>query len=121
MGGTSNLVIDISGTDGDPVTGDFEGIGTVDRDQFFDTHMGVVGATHLKRLDKTSYIKSGAAVSRSVIRRPKHSRCSVLDTVAADEFYYRVDSAPKIELLVLRNQDSWIQPLHEEDRRTSKL
>ena len=96
MGGTSNLVIDISGTDGDPVTGDFEGIGTVDRDQFFDTHMGVVGATHLKRLDKTSYIKSGAAVSRSAIHALNTKVFRGIDTVAADEFYYRVDSAPKI-------------------------
>ena len=96
MGGTSNLVIDISGTDSTRVTGDFEGIGTVDRDQYFDTHMGVIGATYLKRLNKSSYLKSGAAVSRSAIHALNKKVFRSIDTVATDELYWRVDSSPKI-------------------------
>ena len=96
MGGTSNLVIDISGTDSTRVTGDFEGIGTVDRDQYFDTHMGVIGATYLKRLNKSSYLKSGAAVSRSAIHALNNKVFRSIDTVATDELYWRVDSSPKI-------------------------
>ena len=96
MGGTSNLVIDITGTDSTRVTGDFEGIGTVDRDQYFDTHMGVIGATYLKRLNKSSYLKSGAAVSRSAIHALNNKVFRSIDTVATDELYWRVDSSPKI-------------------------
>jgi len=96
MGGTSNLVIDITGTDSTRVTGDFEGIGTVDRDQYFDTHMGVIGATYLKRLNKSSYLKSGAAVSRSAIHARNNKVFRSIDTVATDELYWRVDSSPKI-------------------------
>ena len=76
---------------------------------------------HVKRLDKTNYIKSGATVSRSAIHALNTKVFLGIDTVAADEFYYRVILHKNLELLVLRNQDSWIQPLHEEDRRTSKL
>ena len=96
MGGTSNLVIDITGTDSTRVTGDFEGIGTVDRDQYFDTHMGVIGATYLKRLNKSSYLKSGAAVSRSAIHALNNKVFRSIDTVATNELYWRVDSSPKI-------------------------
>lgn len=96
MGGTSNLVIDVSGTDGTQLTGDFEGIGIVDRDQFFDTHMGVVGATHNKRLSKNSYLKSGAAVSRSAVHALNNKVFRGVDTLAADDLRWRVDSAPKI-------------------------
>jgi len=96
MGGTSKLVIDITGTDSTRVTGDFEGIGTVDRDQYFDTHMGVIGATYLKRLNKSSYLKSGAAVSRSAIHALNNKVFRSIDTVATDELYWRVDSSPKI-------------------------
>ena len=96
MGGTSNLVIDISGTDSTRVTGDFEGIGTVDRDQYFDTHMGVIGATYLKRLNKSSYLKSGTAISRSAIHALNNKVFRSIDTVATDELYWRVDSSPKI-------------------------
>jgi hypothetical protein len=98
MGGTSDLVIDISGTDGDLITGDFEGVGIVDRDQFFDTHMGVVGATYTKRLDKNSYLKSGVAASRSAVHALNTKVFRGIDSSAAavDEYYWRVDSAPKI-------------------------
>ena len=96
MGGTSDLVIDISGTDGDLITGEFEGVGSVDRDQFFDTHMGVVGATYSKRLDKRSYLKSGLATSRSAVHALNTKVFRGIDTAAVDEYYWRVDSAPKI-------------------------
>jgi len=96
MGGTSNLVIDVSGTDGTQLTGDFEGIGSVDRDQFFDTHMGVLGVTHNKRISKNSYVKSGAAISRSAAHALNTKVFRGIDTVAADDFRWRVDSAPKI-------------------------
>lgn len=95
IGGTSNLVIDITGTDGDPVTDDFESYGTVDRDQFFDTHMGVVGATYNKRLDKSSYVKSGVAWSRSAIHALNNKVFRSIDTVDAQR-YWHVDSSPKI-------------------------
>src|SRR6056300_1470556 len=96
MGGTSNLVIDVSGTDGTQLTGDFEGIGSVDRDQFFDTHMGVLGVTHNKRISKNTYVKSGAAISRSAAHALNTKVFRGIDTVAADDFRWRVDSAPKI-------------------------
>lgn len=96
MGGTSDLIIDVSGTDGDLLTGDFEGIGIVDRDQFFDTHMGVVGATHNKRLSKSSYLKSGAAISGSAVHALNNKVFRGVDTVSTNELRWRVDSAPKI-------------------------
>ena len=96
MGGTSNLVIDITGTDGDIITGDFEGYGSVDRDQYFDTHMGVVGATYNKRLSPNSYVKSGAAVSRSAIHALNNKVFRSVDSSNVDELRWRVDSSPKI-------------------------
>ena len=96
MGGTSNLNIDVTGTDGDLITGDYEGLGIVDRDQDFDTHMGVVGATHNKRLSKTSYLKSGVAISKSAVHALNNKVFRGVDTVATDELYWRVDSSPKI-------------------------
>ena len=95
IGGTSNLVIDITGTDGDEVTGDFESYGTVDRDQYFDTHMGVVGMTYLKRINRQSYVKSGVAWSRSAIHALNNKVFRQIDSTGTTNVW-RVDSSPKI-------------------------
>ena len=96
MGGTSNLSIEISNTDGDPVTGEFESYGSVDRDQYFDTHMAVSGLTYNKRLTKTSFIKTGVAASTSIIHAVNNKVFRHVDTLGQDEYVWDVDSAVKI-------------------------
>ena len=51
--------------------------------------MGVTGATYLKRLNKSSYLKSGAAVSRSAIHALNNKVFRSIDTVATDELCWR--------------------------------
>ncbi|MEY2963309.1 MAG: hypothetical protein RL754_570 [Bacteroidota bacterium] len=96
IGGTSNLHIDISGTDGDLVTGDFESYGTVDRDQFFDTHMATVGMTYNQRLSKSSYAKMGLAASRANIHAINNKVFRSIDSTNADAPVYSVDDVVKI-------------------------
>ncbi|MCH1534416.1 MAG: TonB-dependent receptor, partial [Schleiferiaceae bacterium] len=96
IGGTSDLTIDVSGTDGDPFTGEFESYGSVDRDQYFDTHMATVGATYSKRLSKMSYAKMGVAASRAKINSVNKKVWRSIDSSDVDNLVYSVDRTEKI-------------------------
>jgi len=96
IGGTSDLTIDVSGTDGDPFTGEFESYGSVDRDQYFDTHMATVGATYSKRLSKMSYAKMGVAASRAKINSVNNKVWRSIDSSDVDNLVYSVDRTEKI-------------------------
>jgi hypothetical protein len=96
IGGTSDLTIDVSGTDGDPFTEEFESYGTVDRDQYFDTHMATVGATYSKRLSKMSYAKMGVAASRANIHAVNNKVWRSIDSTDANNLTYSVDRKEKI-------------------------
>ena len=96
IGGTSNLEIIVSNTDGDPVTGDFESYGTVDRDQYFDTHMATVGMTYNQRISKNSFAKMGVAASRANIHSINDKVFRSIDSSNAAAPVYRVDDVVNI-------------------------